>query len=57
MYDSTDPMSFNNVRNWLKQIEQNAEPDILKILVANKKDLLETMKENGDDSSLYIDEH
>ena len=57
VYDSTDPMSFNNVRNWLKQIEQNAEPDILKILVANKKDLLETMKENGDDSSLYIDEH
>ena len=21
VYDSTDPMSFNNVRNWLKQIE------------------------------------
>ena len=56
VYDSTDPMSFNNVRNWLKQIEQNAEPDILKILVGNKKDLLENMKESGDDSSMYIDE-
>ena len=45
VYDSTDPMSFNNVRNWLKQIEQNAEPDILKVLVANKSDLLMKIKD------------
>ena len=45
VYDSTDPMSFNNVRNWLKQIEQNAEPDILKVLVENKSDLLMKIKD------------
>ena len=41
VYDSTVANSFANVETWLKQIDQNAEESIMKILVANKIDLPE----------------
>ena len=39
VYDSTQAQTFSNIRNWLKQIDQNADADIMRILVANKSDL------------------
>ena len=39
VYDTTDETSFNNVRNWVKQIDQHANPNVPRILVANKIDL------------------
>lgn len=39
VYDASQAQTFSNVRNWLKQIEQNADSDIMRILVANKNDL------------------
>ena len=38
-YDCTSEESFENVRNWVKQIEQHAMPNVKKILVGNKADL------------------
>jgi len=38
-YDCTEENSFNNISNWLKQIEAHASPDVVKVLVANKTDL------------------
>jgi small GTP-binding protein len=37
-YDVTDENSFKNIRNWVKQIEQNAQTNVCKILVGNKCD-------------------
>lgn len=39
VYDSTQAQTFSNIRNWLKQIDNNADVDIMRILVANKCDL------------------
>lgn len=41
VYDCTSAQTFTNVRNWLKQVDQNADSGIMKILVGNKSDLPE----------------
>jgi GTPase SAR1 family protein len=38
VYDCTDQTTFNNISNWLKQIEQHANTNVAKVLVANKCD-------------------
>ena len=37
-YDASNEDSFNNIKNWIKQIEQHAASDVTKVLVANKSD-------------------
>ncbi len=37
-YDVTDENSFKNIRTWVKQIEQNAQNNVCKVLVGNKCD-------------------
>ena len=37
-YDVTDENSFKNIKNWVKQIEQNAQNTVCKVLVGNKCD-------------------
>ena len=37
-YDVTDENSFKNIRNWIKQIETNAQTNVCKVLVGNKCD-------------------
>ena len=37
-YDCTDENSFNNVRNWIKQLEAHATPGVSKVLIGNKSD-------------------
>ena len=39
VYDITDKYSFEEVREWLDQIELNGSPDTRKIIVGNKCDL------------------
>ena len=41
VYDVTDERSFNNIRNWIKNIEQHASEGVNKILIGNKCDILE----------------
>ena len=38
-YDTTDPKSFENIKNWVDSINQHAESGVPKILVGNKIDL------------------
>ena len=38
VYDCTDQLTFNNISNWLKQIDQHANSNVAKVLVANKCD-------------------
>ena len=39
VYDCTDTKSFDDIRNWMKQIENHARPEIAKLLVASKCDI------------------
>lgn len=38
VYDCTEEQTFNNIQNWLKQIDQHASSNVAKVLVANKCD-------------------
>ena len=42
VYDVTDMHSFQNVRNWMRQIQQHASANVNKILIANKSDVAES---------------
>jgi len=39
VYDVTDEQSFQNIRNWIRNIEQHAADNVDKILVGNKCDM------------------
>ncbi|KAG6758377.1 hypothetical protein POTOM_038722 [Populus tomentosa] len=44
VYDVTDESSFNNIRNWIRNIEQHASDNVNKILVGNKADMDESKR-------------
>mmetsp|Transcript_25114 Transcript_25114/g.51070 ORF Transcript_25114/g.51070 Transcript_25114/m.51070 type:complete len:212 (-) Transcript_25114:178-813(-) len=39
VYDVADEQSFTNVRNWMRQIDQNAAENVTRILIGNKCDV------------------
>lgn len=39
VYDVSNEDSFTNVRNWMKQIDQNAAENVVRILIGNKADV------------------
>jgi len=41
VYDVTDERSFNNIRNWLRNVDEYACEDVDRILIANKGDAVE----------------
>ncbi|OMJ15344.1 Ras-related protein Rab-8A [Smittium culicis] len=41
VYDVTDERSFNNIHNWIRNVEQHANEGVNKILIGNKCDILE----------------
>eukprot|EP00826_Nyctotherus_ovalis_P018481 TRINITY_DN15538_c0_g1_i5.p2 TRINITY_DN15538_c0_g1~~TRINITY_DN15538_c0_g1_i5.p2 ORF type:complete len:142 (-),score=54.42 TRINITY_DN15538_c0_g1_i5:162-587(-) len=58
IYDCTNERSFVDINNWLRQIDNHAHPDILKVLVASKCDMEEERvitKEMGDDLAKKLD--
>lgn len=52
MYDVTSLESFNNLSYWLRNIQENAAPDVVKVLAGNKCECLPAQrmveKERGD---------
>ena len=36
VYDITNQKSFNNVTNWLRNIDEHASEDVVRVLVGNK---------------------
>ncbi|KAE8653691.1 Ras-related protein RABE1e [Hibiscus syriacus] len=44
VYDVTDESSFNNIKNWIRNIEQHASDNVNKILVGNKADIYESKR-------------
>ena len=39
VYDVSDEVSFQNVNNWMRQIDQNAAENVNRILIGNKCDV------------------
>jgi len=39
VYDIGDAQSFTNIRNWMRNIEQHASVNVVKVLIGNKCDL------------------
>ncbi len=39
VYDVADDVSFGNVRNWMRQIQQNAAENVNRVLIGNKCDV------------------
>jgi Ras-related protein Rab-8A len=39
VYDVSEESSFGNVRNWMRQIDQNAAENVSRILIGNKSDV------------------
>jgi GTPase SAR1 family protein len=40
-FDVLDPESFTDIRNWINEIDDKIEGEYVKILLANKFDLIE----------------
>lgn len=39
VYDVTDPLSFENIRSWMSNLQANAAADVDRILIGNKCDM------------------
>jgi Ras-related protein Rab-8A len=39
VYDVSDEASFTNVRNWMRQIDQNAAENVNRVIIGNKCDV------------------
>ena len=51
-YDCTREESFENISNWVKQVEKHAAPGVEKILIGNKSDMKDEKvidKERGEE--------
>lgn len=51
VYDITNEKSFENIKNWIRNIEENASADVEKMLLGNKCELEEkrqVTKERGE---------
>ena len=44
VYDVTDEASFLSVRNWMRQIDQNAAENVNRVLIGNKSDMEDSRK-------------
>ncbi|KAE8665630.1 Ras-related protein RABD2a [Hibiscus syriacus] len=54
--DVTDLESFNNVKQWLSEIDRNASDNVNKILVGNKCDLTENRVVSYETAKAFADE-
>ena len=56
-YDTTCMASFNNMGAWLGQIDQHANEDVLKIVVATKCDLTDRQQVSKEMGEAFAREH
>jgi Ras-related protein Rab-8A len=54
VYDITNEKSFENIKNWIRNIEENASHDVEKMLLGNKCELNEKRQVGG---NKYFDVH
>jgi Ras-related protein Rab-1A len=56
VYDVTDMDSFNNVKQWLNEIDRYASESVNKLLVGNKSDLTATKQVDTQTAKAFADE-
>ncbi|KMT01694.1 hypothetical protein BVRB_9g211500 [Beta vulgaris subsp. vulgaris] len=56
VYDITDQESFNNVKQWLSEIDRYASNNVNKLLVGNKSDLTANRAVSYETAKAYADE-
>ncbi|CAA2966259.1 GTP-binding YPTM2 [Olea europaea subsp. europaea] len=56
VYDVTDQDSFNNVKQWLNEIDRYAGDNVNKLLVGNKCDLTDQKVVSSDTAKAFADE-
>jgi len=57
VYDVTNEKSFENIKNWIRNIEEHASNDVEKMVLGNKCDITErrqVSKERGEQVTYYI---
>src|SRR5579885_48408 len=57
IYDTTDKKSFENIKNWMSQIELHTNKKVKILLVGNKNDLVEKRIIDTKDGKLLADSH
>ncbi|KAL0341152.1 UNVERIFIED_CONTAM: Ras-related protein RABD2a [Sesamum radiatum] len=56
VYDITDQESFNNVKQWLSEIDRYASESVNKLLVGNKSDLADKRAVSYESAKAFADE-
>ncbi|KAL3843650.1 hypothetical protein ACJIZ3_001053 [Penstemon smallii] len=56
VYDVTEKESFNNVKQWLNEIDRYATDSVCKLLVGNKCDLVESKAVDTETAKAFADE-
>ena len=56
-FDVTNRESFESVKNWIDSIDTHAKPNIQKVLIGNKIDLVEERKISNTEAQNLADEH
>jgi Ras-related protein Rab-1A len=56
-FDVTNRESFENVKNWIDSIDNHAKPNIHKVLIGNKIDLVDDRKISTKEAKSLADEH
>ncbi|KAI5698769.1 GTP-binding protein ypt2-like [Diaphorina citri] len=57
MYDVTNLESFQHLNYWLKNIEENASPDVVKVLAGNKSDVKTQRAVQTKDAQMLADNY
>ena len=57
VYDVTHEKSFENIRNWIRNIEENASADVEKMILGNKCDLEDSRVVTKERGSMLATEH
>lgn len=55
VFDVTDQESYNNVKQWLQEIDRYASPDVNKLLVGNKIDMADKKVVDSDLAKAFAD--
>lgn len=54
VYDVTNEKSFENIKNWIRNIEENASADVEKMLLGNKCELDDKRQVNMSLNDIYF---
>ena len=56
IYDVTNPKTYDNVKNWVTQIREEASPNVVVYLCGNKIDMKEERKVKEEDGKIIAEE-